>query len=117
MVAALGACGLIQYLYRLRIRSNYEVATMFTDGPTVPPQSLAVRRDLEYLAQSSLFVAELEIARRLGAKHLAAAMVEWSQANSSGDVDGGLRARAELISPSRTTAAAAPTPPPARRSQ
>ena len=101
---SLGACALIHYLYRLRIRSNYEDSTMFTDGPSTAPQSLAVRRDLEYLAQASLFVAELEIGRRVGSKPLATTMLAWSKANSSGEEDGGLRARAAVIYPAQTAA-------------
>nr|MBA3298090.1 hypothetical protein [Acidobacteriota bacterium] len=56
----------IDYLFRLRVKSNYEDSTMFTDGPTDENASLAVHRDLVRLASSVMLLHELHVTRLLG---------------------------------------------------
>jgi hypothetical protein len=49
---------LLDYLYRLRVRANYEDSAMFTDGPEDAGESELVRRCLLRLVSTSLYVAE-----------------------------------------------------------
>jgi hypothetical protein len=49
---------LLDYLYRLRVRANYEDSAMFTDGPEDGRESELVRRYLLRLVATSLYVAE-----------------------------------------------------------
>lgn len=58
--------GLIHYLYRLRIKTNYVDSAMFTDGPTDESSSALVQWDLRYIAGSTLLVHELHIAQLVG---------------------------------------------------
>lgn len=57
---------LMDYLYRLRIRVNYQDSSMFTDGPTAEGESTAVRDDLRMIASTTLLVHELSLTHLLG---------------------------------------------------
>jgi hypothetical protein len=67
--------GLIDYLYRLRLRSNYEDSAMFIDGPEDEGSSEQVRSDLCLLASSTSLLCELYIMRLLGR----ALFVDWAR--------------------------------------
>jgi hypothetical protein len=56
----------MDYFYRLRIKSNYEDSTMFTDGPTDETASTVVHRDMVRLAASVMLMHELHIKERIG---------------------------------------------------
>jgi hypothetical protein len=56
----------MDYLYRLRIKANYEDADMFVDGPTGDTDSLKVYTCLCNLASATLFLSELSILRIWG---------------------------------------------------
>lgn len=56
----------MDYLYRLRIRTNYEDSAMFTDGPSEDGESLAVRQSLRHLSAGTLLIHELALADLLG---------------------------------------------------
>lgn len=62
---------IMDYLYRLRIRTNYEDSAMFTDGPTEAAESLQVRQCLRHLSASTLLVHELAIADIMGSEAVA----------------------------------------------
>lgn len=87
---------LVDYLYRLRIKSNYEDATMFLDGPEDDISSRQVHDDLRLLASSVLLIHEIEICRVVGR----ATMQQWIDEWLSGvpmQVESGLPLRKELI--------------------
>jgi hypothetical protein len=84
---------LIDYLYRLRIRTNYVDFGMFTDGPEDERSSVQVRSDLETVAGSSLMLAELSVANILDKDTVMQWMNEWAQKNIPDGVDSGLRRR------------------------
>lgn len=65
---------LLDYLYRLRIRANYEDAALFTAGPTEDVQSLQLHRHLRYLAASTSLVTELRVRELVGRSRL----VKWA---------------------------------------
>jgi hypothetical protein len=74
--------GLIHYLYRLRIKTNYVDSAMFTDGPPDETSSAKVQRDLRYIAGSTLLVHELHIARLVGVARLQKWADDWLAANA-----------------------------------
>lgn len=51
----------IDYFYRLRIKTNYVDSSMFTDGPENDQQSIQVRDDLNIIAGGNLLLAELTV--------------------------------------------------------
>jgi hypothetical protein len=56
----------MDYLYRLRIKANYEDADMFVDGPTRDTESVRAYNALCNLASATLFLSELSIIRIWG---------------------------------------------------
>lgn len=73
--------GFIDYLYRLRIKTNYEDSSMFTDGPDDAVISGQVHSDLTYLATSTLLVHELHIGRLVGKATLLGWVDQWLTAH------------------------------------
>jgi hypothetical protein len=67
---------LIDYLYRLRLKTNYEDSNMFTDGPEDQYQSSGVRSAFNSIASGSLFLYECAIGAIIGRQRL----VEWADA-------------------------------------
>lgn len=88
---------LIDYLYRLRIRTNYEDATMFTDGPEDDRSSVSVRSDLCLIASTTLFLHELYIAVLVGQERFRQWVDEWVNDNVPALVGGGLVERFDLL--------------------
>jgi hypothetical protein len=74
----------MDYLYRLRIKSNYEDSTMFTDGPTDEYASSAVHDDLVRLAASALLLHELHIRQLIGVPRMTALVDDWLARNMPG---------------------------------
>jgi hypothetical protein len=56
----------LDFLYRLRIKTNYEDAAVFVEGPDSPAQARLVRRDLSYLAAATLLLNETHIQLAVG---------------------------------------------------
>jgi len=76
-----GMRGLIDYLYRLRVKTNYEDPTTFTEGPTGAGESETVLRDLVYIAEASSLVSERWSMQLLGRARVTGWMLAWAQAN------------------------------------
>lgn len=74
--------GLIHYLYRLRIKTNYVDSAMFADGPPDETSSAMVHRDLRYIAGSTLLVHELHIAQLVGVARVKKWTDDWLAANA-----------------------------------
>ncbi len=93
------AHSLIDYAYRLRIKTNYEDADMFTEGPHNTAASGHVNRDIVRLAAASLLIAELHIARLVGAQNFAPMADGWLQThvNLPPQLQVGLRVRRHLL--------------------
>ncbi len=72
----------MDYLYRLRIRTNYEDSAMFTDGPGDDRISDKVRHDLETITACSLLVFELHVRRLLGKTLFDKAVADWIGTNA-----------------------------------
>ncbi|WP_316740041.1 hypothetical protein [Streptomyces sp. MK7] len=62
------------YLYRLRVKANYDDITVFADGPATDTEAAAMASDLVDLACATLLVHELRIAARIGSKELVRVM-------------------------------------------
>lgn len=68
---------LIDYLYRLRTRSNYEDVSMFSDGPEDDTVSGRVHGDLTHLTSACLLIHELYMGQCVGTRELALWADEW----------------------------------------
>ena len=90
---------LIDFLYRLRMRTNYEDSAMFTDGPEQPGQSEVVRDDLWELVATSLLVAELHVRQLVGAAAFDSWVQEWVNVNARFTPPIGVAERISLHNP------------------
>lgn len=88
---------LLDYLYRLRIRSNYQDTTMFEDGPEQVIDSRVVHDCLRRITSSTLLVHELLIARLIGTESLRNAVDQWTGASAMTMGKLGVNARRHLI--------------------
>lgn len=86
----------LEYLYRLRIRSNYADATMFTDGPETPHESRAVHHALCRITSATLLVHELLVGKLIGWANLDSMVDEWLESPTTA-TNLGLGARRELL--------------------
>lgn len=86
----------LDYLYRLRVKANYEDASMFVDGPTDEADSLVVHEDLVGLTSATLLVHELQVATCVGSSTLVPWADEWLGRNSAG-ASVGLGQRRDLL--------------------
>lgn len=73
----LRAFTIIDFLYRLRIRSNYRDITMWTEGAPYPERSQTVHRSLELISAATLLAHELFIRRRIGSAVFDEIATEW----------------------------------------
>lgn len=89
--------GLIDYAYRLRIKTNYDDSAMFTEGPIDEAESVLVHTDMSNLASASLLVYELHLRRLLGTKALGKIMDRWIAANHGGAWQMGVALRRPLV--------------------
>jgi len=86
------AYGWLDYLYRLRIKANYEEARMFTEGPDDEHTSALVARNMIRLASAVMVAHEARIAQVIGKNALLDMAKEWSLTNSPSSTMGiGLR--------------------------
>jgi hypothetical protein len=80
---------LIDYVYRLRIKTNYEDSNMFTDGPEDGYQSAVVRSAFCNIASSTLLLYENAIKAIVGRPRLMEWVESWAERNlPSGSVLG-----------------------------
>lgn len=93
----LGPFGLIDYLYRLRLRSNYEDSVMFIDGPEDEGPSERVPSDLCLLAGSTSLSCELYIMRLLGRALFVDWARHWLDRNTAPGLAAGLAERDVLL--------------------
>lgn len=89
---------LLDYLFRLRIKANYEDAKMFTDGPSQAHESWAVARDFRNITTANMLVHELRVRALLGGTTVVDAADEWAQRNYPRSLTKGLPERLALLS-------------------
>jgi len=88
---------LIDYLWRLRIRTNYEDSAMFTEGQEDTRSSLEVRDLVRWIASSTLFVNELAVANIFGGRWFSMVVEEWLRERAPGIAAQSLRERQEFL--------------------
>lgn len=89
---------LMDYLYRLRIRSNYEDAQMFIEGPGDISESRAVHRNIRLLISSTMLVYELHVGQLIGRRALRNMVDSWL-ASAPLETRTGLDARHAILFP------------------
>lgn len=87
---------LIDYLYRLRIKTNYDDSSMFTDGPDDNDSSWQVRDHLCKIAGGSLLLHELSVMKLIGRDKFLGWAKKWESENLP-DSAGGIKSRLELF--------------------
>ncbi|WP_066898650.1 hypothetical protein [Mycolicibacterium houstonense] len=76
------AYGWLDYLYRLRIKANYEEARMFTEGPDDEHTSAIVARNMIRMATATMIAHEVRIAQIIGKAGLLDMANDWVQTNN-----------------------------------
>ncbi len=76
------AYGWLDYLYRLRIKANYEEARMFTEGPDDEHTSAIVARNMIRFATAVMIAHEARIARTIGKTAFLDLARAWAATNS-----------------------------------
>lgn len=84
---------IIDYLYRLRLKTNYEDSNMFTDGPENENESRYVRTALCCIAGGTLLLYELVIRALVGSRAFDAWVEAWILRNVPDGYESGLVAR------------------------
>lgn len=79
------------YLYRLRIKTNYVDALMFTDGPVDAIDSLRVRANLIAITASTMLLHELHIGVLVGKATMMDWVDAWAARNDADNLTLGLR--------------------------
>jgi hypothetical protein len=79
--------GVLDYLYRLRIKAQYEDSTLFVEGPEVPMDSVLAFRHLCQIVRSTLLLHELFIERVVGRQVFEAVVDEWLQRQATTPVN------------------------------
>ena len=87
---------IVDYLYRLRIRTNYIDSSMFTDGPENEHAPLQVRDDLSIIAGGTLLLAELAVSKIVGHDVFLKWINDWVSANVPDDASSGIRDRLQI---------------------
>lgn len=87
---------LIDYVYRLRIKTNYADSAVFTEGPA-PGEASAVHADLVRLAAASLLAHELHVRRLIGVERMRVLADSWLKGNMPPGQRVGLALRRDLV--------------------
>lgn len=90
---------LIDYLYRLRIKANYQDGEMFIVGPTDDFTSRQVLDALRYLIAATLLIHEVNIAQLVDLSRFYDWHVEWLERTSQRESAFGLAGRSFLFEP------------------
>lgn len=89
--------GMIDYFYRLRIKTNYVDSAMFTDGPQDVVSARNVHHDLRNLVTGTMLVTELHISHLVGVNQLHRWVDQWLTSNSVPNKKLGLASRRVLL--------------------
>jgi hypothetical protein len=88
---------LLDYLYRLRRKANYEDAKMYTDGPSDYQEAEGMNAELIRIAAMTLMVHEVRIARLIGPKRFLESAEAWVGRNAPNDARYGLPVRLPIL--------------------
>ena len=87
----------LDFLYRLRIKTNYEDAAVFVEGPSSVAHARLVRRDLSYLAAATMLLNEIHIELAVGQQLVRDWVDAWLANNHLGDRLLGVARRRPLL--------------------
>lgn len=73
---------MMDFFWRLRLKTNYEDSRMFIEGPVHPSHSREVHDDLINLASASLFLNEMFILKIVGKTNMEKMVDGWLKANT-----------------------------------
>jgi hypothetical protein len=73
---------MLDYLFRLRIKANYEEARMFTEGPDSDSISTLVALDMSRIASATMIAHEVRIGQLLGKRAIVDVAERWAKTNS-----------------------------------
>jgi len=88
---------LLDYLCRLRLKTNYKDPTMFTDGPDDVSESRETHQLLCQIVSATLLVHELYIAKTLGVDQFRPIIDEWLTIPSAKHAAFGLSTRRDTL--------------------
>jgi hypothetical protein len=88
---------MLDYLYRLRIRSNYQDTTMFTMGPSSRAEALEMHHNLSRLVSWTMLLHELWIRRYAGNRVFDQLVSDWLKNEVAAKADRGLSRRRDLL--------------------
>lgn len=88
---------IMDYLYRLRLKTNYEDSNMFSDGPEDNNSSRYIRDALCRIANGTLFLHELAIRNLVGQESFLTWVDEWIQRNMPQNTTHGLGFRRRYL--------------------
>jgi hypothetical protein len=77
--------GLLDYLFRLRIKANYEDAEMFTEGPEDGSSSIIAATNMVRIATATMIAHETRIAQLLGRDAVLDLARAWIEKNAPPD--------------------------------
>jgi hypothetical protein len=69
------------YLYRLRIKANYDAEDDFWEGPKSDAEAIRFSHDLVLLSSASMLVHEIRVAQNVGKSALLGEMDRWFRRN------------------------------------
>lgn len=88
---------IMDYLYRVRIKTNYEDSNMFSDGPEDNNSSRRIRSAFCIMASGTLFLHELAIRNLVGREIFLAWADEWIRKNMPQNLNYGLVTRRQYL--------------------
>jgi hypothetical protein len=97
IVATTRPTNMLDYLYRLRIRSNYQDASMFTEGPSSRAEALDMHLNLGRLVSWTLLLHELWIRKYAGRQTFDRHVSEWLKNDVAGHATRGLSRRRAIL--------------------
>lgn len=96
-LARVRPASIMDYLWRLRVRTNYVDSAMFTDGPTESSDSKDVRSCLRLPAGTTLFMSEGLVMSRVGKPTLLKWASDWIAANVPSTLLAGVASRLPIL--------------------
>jgi hypothetical protein len=87
---------ILDYLYRLRVKANYEDASVFTVGPDSEYASRTVHTDLKNIVSAGLLLHELHIRELIGGSRFRSLVTAWLGSTMPRDTRLGLAIRAHV---------------------
>jgi hypothetical protein len=99
----IGTITLMDYMWRLRIRSNYEDSQMFAEGPEYPVDSILVYRNVRELTAATMLASEILVLKHIGRSQFSGMVDRWLKRSNIRDRANGLPQRLPFLLPIEST--------------